>query len=619
LTTDVDFRRAIEEIKLRAPMEDVVREYGAELVSRGNRLWACCPLHDEDTPSFAIGPDPGFWYCFGACRKGGDVLQFVQLKNNVSFRDALELMAARTGVELPRRRKARPGEDDGLAVLARAADFYRAELHGREGRAARAYLAERDISANTSEAFGLGWAPASGQGLVRWAERAGVAPKALLETGLVRERDAGGRPRDFFWDRLVIPIRDARGRVVGFGARRIDDDGASGPKYVNTSETPWFSKGRLIYGYDRALDDVRRGGHLILVEGYTDVMAAHQAGLAHVGAVLGTATTDQHAVLVRRAGARRVSLVFDGDDAGRQAAYRGIEGLLPLELDLEVVRLPVGTDPADLLAGGDSQPFLAQLEMARGWFDFVVEGLAGLTGRDLSREVDRALELFGRVPKPVHRESLVAQLAERLGMPVAALREQYRGLPERRRRASASDPDDASALAAAETPAAPVDRRVVQAYKGIVGAALVDASLLPRVRPLRDGCPNPNLTAILDVLLTLWDDEDADITPSTVMSALGDHPVRAHVASLAEYVHAAEDPLTLLEDELAFLARREHELERGRLAARVKELELAQAAGDPSALESLREVLTRLHQLVQAGPAHQLSARTAAHGGAPGV
>ncbi|HPF15818.1 MAG TPA: CHC2 zinc finger domain-containing protein, partial [Planctomycetota bacterium] len=313
MQSNQDLARAIEAIKARVSLEEVVREcVDSDFVVRSNRIWCNCPFHDENTPSFAMQPDLGLWYCFGACGEGGDLIQFVQRRHNTSFWDSLEWLAARAGVELPRRQGGQKKDDPAFLILKDAEDVYRSALAGPEGRLAREYLAQRGISAGAIEAFGIGYAPASGQTLAeridRGAVRApGVGLDLYLAAGLVRKHDSG-RVYDFFRGRLMIPIRDDRGRTVGFGARRIDAPGSEpeGPKYINTPETPWFHKGRLIYGYDRASDEIRRSGHLVLMEGYTDVICAHQAGFRQACAVLGTATTEHHARLARRTGTRRI-------------------------------------------------------------------------------------------------------------------------------------------------------------------------------------------------------------------------------------------------------------------------------------------------------------------------
>src|SRR6185436_16255735 len=233
---------------------------------------------------------------------------------------------------------------------------YRRALRGADAGAARAYLERRGLAEPVLEAFGIGWAGESGQVLVQAAQQEKKPLDWLREAGLVRSTD-GGRHYDFFRGRVLIPIRARLGRVVGFGGRLLESAAAGeadastesrGPKYLNTPETPLFHKGRVIFGLDLAADTIRSTHQLLVVEGYTDVMAAHQAGWKNAVAVLGTATTDDHAALIRRSGARTVVLVFDGDEAGRKASLRGLVGLLKLPIELRVAVLPEGRDPGDL-------------------------------------------------------------------------------------------------------------------------------------------------------------------------------------------------------------------------------------------------------------------------------
>jgi DNA primase len=338
----------------------------------------------------------------------------------------------------------------------------------------------------------------------------------------------------------MIPIRDLKGQTVGFGARRLADDDASGPKYVNTQETAYFHKGRLVYALDRAIAAVRKVGHLVLVEGYTDVMAAHQAGVTNVVAVLGTSTTDEHAALVRKTGARRVSLVFDGDEAGQKAAARALHGLLPLDVEIDVVTLTGGQDPCDLLIQEGAAAFHAHLELARNWFDHVTAPLAGLRGVELSRAVDRVLELLARLSKPVHRESLAADLARAIDVPIEALREQWRTQHGARRIPRPNVPAPATEVAAPAP--APVDARLVRAFEEIVGAILCDASLIPLARPLRDQCPTSDLARVYDAILDLYSDEHATIDVQSVLNVLGDDPARHRVVPIVEHAQSADSP-----------------------------------------------------------------------------
>jgi DNA primase len=340
----------------------------------------------------------------------------------------------------------------------------------------------------------------------------------------------------------------------------------------------------------------------VLVEGYTDVMAAHQVGLGQVAAVLGTSTTEDHAGLVRRAGARRVSLVFDGDAAGRNAAYKALNGLLPIGVDVDVVVLPAGTDPCDLLMRDGAEPFLAQLELAQDWFDFIVSGLVDLKGATLAREVDRALELLGRLKKPVHRDSLILDLAERLSLPVASLREQWDALPQRRRELANSrqrtQPEEPAPDA--ERPK-PVDKRLRRAFGGIIGALLLDDSLIPLAVPVAKDCADQEMAAILAAVFALYEDEDAVIDVNGVMNALADHPARDRVASMAEYARTAETPKALLDGELAYLRDRALDHEKQQILERIPELERAALEGLDGAAEPLSELLSRLAELHKRG------------------
>ncbi len=551
-----EFRRALEAIKLRAQIEDVVRERVPALKKAGALWVACCPFHDERTPSFKVDPRRGTWRCYGSCGTGGDVIGFIEKSDNVTFREAVEILAARTGVDLPQRSSASRERDAELdparAVLDFACRFFRTELAGTEGRASARYLEERGLEASTSEAFAIGHAPASGQALVSALRSANLPFEAAERAGLVRRSDQG-RPYDFFRGRMTIPIRDLSGSVVGFGARRLDDrEESAGPKYVNTPETDLFKKGRLVYALDRALPEVRKRGHIVLVEGYTDVMAAHQCGAGNVVAVLGTSTTEDHAALLRRTGARRISLVFDGDDAGRKAAWRALNGLLHLEVEIDVVGLTGGVDPCDLCVKDGAQAFAAELEMAQSWFDFVCAGVEELRGTALAKEVERILELLTRIQKPVQREARLLDLADRVRMSPDTLRAQVAGATGVRRvrpvasSAPAAGPDlvDDGAAPLVVAPPSPTqireERELRLAFEELTGALLVDSALAPVVERWLEHCPDADLARITDAVLALREEGALVIDESAVLTWLADDPARSRVMKLSEYVQIAQ-------------------------------------------------------------------------------
>ncbi len=577
---DRAFRDLVERIKLRSPIEAIVGERVADLRKRGALCWARCPFHEERTPSFAVDPRKGTWRCYGACGEGGDVLGFVQRFDGLSFLDALRLLARAAGEEVPERmlRQRGKGEEAREArlfeVLEAARRAYAEELWAPGGREALAYARGRGLSDETLRAFGAGWAGAHGSPLVERARRGGADESLLVETGLAR-RAEDGRVYDFFRGRWMIPIADRVGRTVGFGGRALPGDTKALGKYVNTPETGLFHKGRLVFGLDRAADAVRRSRHLVLVEGYTDVMAAHQAGFPFVAAVLGTSTTEDHAALVRRSGAARVTLVFDGDEAGRRASQRALAGLLGLDLELRVASPPEGRDPCDLcVAEGGAEAFGAMLDGAREWFDWLTEDLAALRGAELGRGVDELFLLLRRLPRPVEQDARLVELAARLGLSPDALRRQWEAHGPRRSAARAAEAAPRRAAAPDAAPAArPIDPLVASAFRSLLGALLLDNSLIPAYAEWEPRCADPDLRAVFRAILELYEnDEDGEpIHAGSVMTALADHAVRDQVVALEAQARTAESPQALARDQEAWLRQRMRERELADLRRRLND------------------------------------------------
>jgi DNA primase len=407
---------------------------------------------------------------------------------------------------------------------------YAAAFQAPEGAAAREYASRRGLGAPVLEGFGIGWASESGHALANAAQRDKKAAELLIEAGLLR-RNESGRLYDFFRGRLMIPIRDRLGRVLGFGGRMLaSEPDAPGPKYVNTPETPLFRKGSLIFGLDLAADSIRSSRELLLVEGYTDVMAAHQAGWKNAGAVLGTATTDEHAALIRRTGARSIVLVFDGDAAGRKASVRALMGLLKLPVELRVATLPEGRDPGDLLVDpAGSEVFRARVDGALDWFDACVEGLRGKRGSELSGAVEELFQLLFQLPRPIERSSRLAELARALALPEGDVREQWSQFERARRsapRPAAPLPALPRAPAKARPAASEGGASEASAYALLLGALLLDNSLVPLYAHLAAECPEGDVGVLFRTFLALYerDDSGASIDASALMTALSNHP-----------------------------------------------------------------------------------------------
>ena len=336
----------LDEIRARIPLEGVIGKR-VRLLRRGRELLGLCPFHKEKTPSFTVNEDKGFFHCFG-CGAHGDVIGFVMRDEGLSFPEAVERLAGDAGLSMPARdprAEAREQERHSLyGVVEAAAAWFEGELAGPRGVAARRYLDIRGVDEEARAHFRLGYAPDSRTALRTKLERDGVTEAMMLDAGLVIAPEDNRTPYDRFRGRVIFPICDRRGRVVAFGGRALGD---GQPKYLNSPETPLFAKGSLLYGQHLAAPAAHKAGRVIAVEGYMDVIALHQAGIAWAVAPLGTALTEQQLELLWRLAEEPV-LCFDGDEAGARAAARAVERALPqlnAKRSLRFATLPSGQDP----------------------------------------------------------------------------------------------------------------------------------------------------------------------------------------------------------------------------------------------------------------------------------
>jgi DNA primase len=414
----------IDELIARA---DIVEIIGArvQLKKAGREYKACCPFHDEKTPSFWVSPDKQFYHCFG-CGKHGTVLGFLMDHDHMAFPEAVEELATRLGVEVPHEGGGDAGPrraEDSLYDLTKEVARFYVECLTRDARA-RDYVARRGLTAETLERFQIGYAPNSWNELLRRFGAAESGRKALSDAGLIVERErgqvqVGERHYDRFRDRIMFPIRDARGRTIAFGGRIID---AGEPKYLNSPETLLFHKGRELY----ALYETRRARtnltRLLIVEGYMDAVRLHQAGIDYAVATLGTATTAEHLRRLFRL-VPAIVFAFDGDRAGRQAAWRALQQALPEAREGREIRflfLPDGQDPDSLVGQEGRESFEARLAGALPLSEYLVRELAqhsDLTNADgRARFAEAARPLFLKVPEGVFRELLLERLAEVVGL-----------------------------------------------------------------------------------------------------------------------------------------------------------------------------------------------------------
>ncbi len=343
----------LDELRMRVSLSALIGRT-TRLTKAGREYKACCPFHNEKTPSFTVNDEKGFYHCFG-CGAHGDAIRWMTDQRGLAFMDAVKELAAEAGMEVPAPdpRAAQQAEKRASLhdVTAAAQEWFAANLRSAEGAEARAYLARRGFSDTIMREFGFGFAPGDRQALKR---ALGQFDEALLTEAGMRIAVDDKEPYDRFRGRLMLPIHDARGRVIAFGGRILDAEaaqGSGGPKYLNSPDTPLFDKGRTLYNLHRAAPAARQSGRLIVVEGYMDAIALANAGIAEVVAPLGTALTEQQIELLWRQVERPV-LCFDGDSAGQRAAMRAIARALPMlrpSHSLAIVRLPAGMDPDDVI------------------------------------------------------------------------------------------------------------------------------------------------------------------------------------------------------------------------------------------------------------------------------
>ncbi len=408
------------------PIDAVVSEYLQLRNAGGGNLKGLCPFHDEKSPSFQVSPSKGLFHCFG-CQEGGDTIAFVMKIDHLSFSETVERLAAKAGITLRYEEGGyNPGHQRGerirlIEAHKAAAQFYSDQLGGAEAEIGRKFLAERGFDQAAAEHFGVGYSPAGWDHLTRYLRGKGFSDKELILSGLSQDGRRG--PIDRFRGRLMWPIRDVGGEVVGFGARKLRDDD-NGPKYLNTPETPIYKKSQVLYGIDLAKKDIAKASRAVVVEGYTDVMACHLAGVTTAIATCGTAFGGDHIKILRRLlmdnGSARVIFTFDGDAAGQKAALRAFEDDQKFAAETYIAIAPDGMDPCELrLAKGDEA--VAELvEPRTPLFEFALRQIVGRydleTPAGRAAALDEAAPIVARIKNVASQHEVAVQLAGLVGI-----------------------------------------------------------------------------------------------------------------------------------------------------------------------------------------------------------
>jgi DNA primase len=582
-------QRFIEDLKQHADIVVVIQDY-VSLKKTGATYKGLCPFHGERTPSFHVNRDKGFFHCFG-CGVGGDVFKFLELHEKVGFQESVKLLAQRFGMALPEleqsdeQRASAAERETLLKIHEAAAAWFRQQLAMPAGARIRTQIADRDVSDATAEALGLGFAPPGRDALKRALLDRGFSQGHLLRAGLIVQRDEGSVV-DRFRNRLMIPIRRDTGSVIAFGGRAVDAD--QQPKYLNSPETPIYSKGRTLYGLDLSKAAIRQGGFAVLVEGYFDYAQVYQAGFQAVVASCGTALTPQQAQQLRRFTAK-VVLSFDPDAAGQGAAAKSCEMLVAEGFEVNVAILPPGEDPDTFVRRHGAQSYGERLRQSRPYLEYLLDRAAA--GHNLNNDEGRVkfltemLPVAGRIPDLGARDRFADRLAHKARITEDVVRAQIRKAVRQNQ----------TSLTVRDLPSF---GQVTKAEKGLIWLLIHEPQ---RALPALEGLEERDLEvlparSVLDLARKL--NEDRGFSPAALLERLTMTEANLVTAIASErepHVHDAEGCARIIR---RLRCEREHAAIQ-REIDRLQELGAAQHDGEIDALWARkRDLLQRIEGLI---------------------
>lgn len=406
-------KEKIEEIKRQTDIVGLVSQY-IQLKKVGKNYRALCPFHSEKTPSFYVNPEKGIFYCFG-CNKGGNAINFLMEYEKMDFPTAVKLLAKNLGIEIETSKGLKYKEIYEANEI--ACQFYALCLSKNIGKRGRDYLAKRNIDIEKLQDFQLGYAPLSG-GLVTYTRQKGVSKQALFKTGLISQ-STSSRSLEVFRDRLIFPILNLSGRIIGFGGRSIDDQHR--PKYLNSPETPIFKKGDILYGLYQAKKAIRTKNEAILVEGYFDLLSLFQQGIDNLCAPLGTSLTEKQAILISRF-AKKVNILFDGDLSGMKAALRAIGLLINVQVDVFVTSLPKDTDPDRFINESGADVLKEAIKSATDFFHFYKKMSKPETVEQEVVLIKDLIQIIGNIHDPIRFDRYLKYASHVFDIPVKTIK-----------------------------------------------------------------------------------------------------------------------------------------------------------------------------------------------------
>ncbi|NQT33222.1 MAG: DNA primase [Candidatus Omnitrophica bacterium] len=574
----------IDQILDRIDIVEVISGY-IPVKKAGRNFKANCPFHDEKTPSFVISPDKQIYHCFG-CSAGGNAIRFIMEYENTGFREAIEGLAARAGVKIPDDRK--PG-GEGASIASKlydinklAADFYHNYLRSDKGKRALDYLKKRGFNSETLSKFKVGFAPEAWDSLRKHCEGKKIPVELLRKAGLTILSEKGKGDYDRFRNRIIFPIFNERGHVVGFGGRVLDD---SLPKYINTPETIIYSKSNVLYGLNFSKIGIREKSCAVIVEGYMDVVMPFQYDVTNLVATSGTALTPGQVSMLKKYTGTAV-MVFDSDQAGESASLRGLDVLIEKGMNVKIATLPKGEDPDSFVRNNEPGAFYGVIDNAKGLFEYKLDVLIQRLGeRNIGGIVDEMLPTITKVDNAVVQSDYLRRLAERLGVHEASLRHEMGKVK----------PDYSYHYETEEKP----DKKSYN-YKNselhLLGLAVLDKKLFLRMREeLAPGeFQDSSIKKIIDVVGELFDKGEDRINPGKLLSRFQqDEPAREALVKALAKAEITQDPGKALID-CIFCVRKENKEDK--LKGLTLRLKKAQESSDDAEVKKLLVEINKLHK-----------------------
>lgn len=572
---------AVAEVKERLGVDEVVGEY-VQLKSAGRNLKGLCPFHNEKTPSFTVSPEKGIYHCFG-CGQGGDIFSFIEKVEGLDFRESLELLARKAGVDLPERgegdsESAKKHKQRVYEALDMAAQYYHIQL-GRTEEAKEYVLKNRGFKAETIKTFKLGWAPAGNSTTVNFLTKKGFNKTELLDAGLARMR--GSNVQDFFRGRVMVPFFDGQGRVIGFTGRVLDD---GVPKYLNTQQTKVFDKSRFVFGLFQAKESLRREDEAIVVEGNLDVLSSYQAGIQWVVAMSGTAITPHQLKQLSRF-TKNIVFAFDSDSAGIAATERAIPIAQEVGVNVSIVTLPSGKDPDDVIREGEGE-WSALIEEKKYVVDWLIDTLRVHydleKAQDKKEFTDRTASTLRRLSDPVERAHYVEVVADLTKVSPSAVEQKLSQskAPIAQGKRSKYKPEDV-----------PVQDEVLTVVRALMSLAIRYPDARGALEDLEFDELDSDMKTLLSFLVSYEDDIGVDAIPPELQS------LENYVKILLLRGEEEYGSWSLLDRQVeAFsLTHRLKELQTKRQKKRIsQEIAEAEASGDD---DLRRKLLSRYHEL----------------------